>query len=31
MNYLKKQGRLIEINGEQPIEKVFKDILKHIR
>lgn len=31
MNYLKKQGFLIEINGEQPIEKVFKDILRKIR
>ena len=31
MNYLKKQGFLIEINGEQPIEKVFKDILKAIK
>lgn len=31
INYLKKQGFLIEINGEQPIEKVFKDILKAIK
>ena len=30
VNYYKKQGRLIEINGEQPIGKVFKDILKAI-
>ena len=30
-NYLKKKCRLIEINGEQLIENVFKDILKHIR
>lgn len=30
INYYKKQGRLIEINGEQSIEKVFKDILKAI-
>jgi len=28
INYYKKQGRLIKINGEQSIEKVFKDILK---
>jgi len=28
INYYKKQGRLIEIDGEQSIEKVFKDILK---
>ena len=30
INYYKKQGRLIEINGEQSIEDVFKDILKAI-
>lgn len=30
MNYFKNQGLLIEINGEQSIEKVFKDILKAI-
>lgn len=30
MNYFKKQGRLIKINGEQAIEDVFKDILKAI-
>ncbi|PIS17365.1 MAG: hypothetical protein COT59_00910 [Candidatus Nealsonbacteria bacterium CG09_land_8_20_14_0_10_42_14] len=28
INYYKKQGRLIEINGEQSIEDVFKDVLK---
>jgi len=28
INYYKKRGELIKINGEQPIEKVFKDILK---
>lgn len=28
--YFKKQGILIEINGEQPIEKVHKDILVEI-
>jgi len=28
INYYQKQGRLIKINGEQSIEKVFKDILK---
>lgn len=32
INHMKKRGcRVIKINGEQPIEKVFKDILKHIR
>jgi len=30
INYFKKQGRLIKINGEQSIERVFKDILKVI-
>lgn len=28
INYYKKQGRIIEINGEQSIGNVFKDILK---
>ena len=28
INYYKKQGRLIKIDGEQSIEDVFKDILK---
>jgi adenylate kinase len=31
INYYKKQGRLIKINGEQPIKDVFKDILKSIK
>lgn len=31
MNYFAKQGLLIKINGEQSIEKVFKDILKEIK
>jgi adenylate kinase len=31
INYLKKRIKFIKINGEQPIEKVFKDILKHIK
>jgi adenylate kinase len=31
INYYKKQGKLIEINGEQPIEKVFQDILKTLK
>jgi len=31
INYYKKQRRLIEINGEQSIEKVFKDVLKAIK
>jgi len=30
-NYIKKHCKLIKINGEQPIEKVFKDILKHTK
>jgi len=30
MNYFKKQGFLIKIDGEQSIKKVFKDILKAI-
>ena len=31
INYYQKQDRLIKINGEQSIEKVFKDILKVIK
>ncbi|MFH1462215.1 MAG: nucleoside monophosphate kinase [bacterium] len=31
INHYKKQGRLIEINGEQSIEGVFKEILKKIK
>lgn len=31
INYYKKTGRLIKINGEQSIEKVFKDILKIVK
>jgi adenylate kinase len=32
INYMKKGGcRVVEINGEQPIGKVFKDISKHIK
>jgi len=31
INYYKKSGRLIKINGEQPIEDVFKDILKLLK
>lgn len=30
VNYYRKTGRLIKVNGEQPIENVFKDILKAI-
>ena len=30
IKYYKKQRKLIEINGEQPIEKVFQDILKSL-
>jgi len=28
LDYIKKQGKLIKINGQQPIDKVFKEILK---
>ncbi len=31
INYYKKQNRLIEVNGEQSIEDVSKDILKALR
>jgi len=31
INYYKKRGRLIEINGEQSIEDVFKEILRKIK
>jgi len=31
INYFKKQGKLLRIDGEQPIEDVFKDILKAIK
>ncbi len=31
IDYYKKQGRLIKINGEQSIENVFKDILKTLK
>ena len=31
LNYYKKQGKLIRINGEQSIENVFKDILKALK
>lgn len=31
INYYKKREELIEINGEQPIEDVFKDILKALK
>lgn len=31
INYHKKQGRVIKINGEQSIEDVFKEILKKLR
>lgn len=31
INYYRKQGRLIEINGKQSIEDVFKDILKVLK
>ena len=31
INYYRKSGRLIKINGEQPINDVFKDVLKAIK
>lgn len=31
INYIKKYCKMVKINGEQPIEKVFKDILKAIK
>ncbi len=31
INYYRKSGRLLKINGEQSIENVFKDILKAIK
>lgn len=31
IEYIRKNDRLIEINGEQPIKKVFEDITKHIK
>ena len=31
INFYKKQNRLIKINGEQPIEVIYKDILKRIK
>lgn len=30
INYLKKQGIVVEIDGEQPIEKVYQDIVKKL-
>lgn len=31
INYFKKQGKFIKINGEQSIEDVFKDVLKALK
>lgn len=31
INYYRKSGRLVKVNGEQPIKDVFKDILKVIK
>ena len=31
LDYVRKNDRLIEINGEQPVEKVFKDIINYIK
>ncbi|MFH1225880.1 MAG: nucleoside monophosphate kinase [bacterium] len=31
LDYFKKQGLLIKINGQQPVKKVFSDILKVIK
>jgi len=30
LNFLKKRGYLIEINGNQPVKKVYEDILKKL-
>ena len=30
LDYVRKNDRLIKINGEQPVEKVFKDIINYI-
>jgi len=30
LQYIKEQKMLIEVDGEQPIEKVYQDILKHL-
>ena len=31
VEYYKKQGKLVEINGDQGIEEVFEDILYELR
>ncbi len=31
INYYKKQGRVIKINGDQSIKNVFRDILKALK
>jgi len=31
VNYYRKTGKLVKINGEQPIEDVFKAVLKAIK
>ena len=31
VEYYKEQGRLLEINGDQPIEKVFEDLLASLK
>lgn len=31
INFIKKYCKLVKINGEQSVENVFKDILKHIK
>lgn len=30
IEYYRKKGTLIEVNGEQPVKKIFKDILSHL-
>ena len=30
IEYYREQGKVLEINGEQPVEKVFQDILKSL-
>ena len=31
VNYYKKTGRLVKIDGEQPIQKVFQDIFSKLK
>jgi len=31
LDFYKKKGRLVEIDGEKPIEEIFKEILKKVK